>query len=76
MPSPVSQVQSVLDTYTRKLRARIKLQGSRENLSREDSSSIPSEGKRRDILDRIGDAAVRAYKKTTLARVKLEKRDQ
>jgi hypothetical protein len=77
MPSPISQIQSVLDAYTRQLRGkREKEAANMENRRPEDQVSISSEAKRREILSRIGDAAVKAYKKTTIDAQKDNRSDQ
>jgi hypothetical protein len=62
MPLPVGHIQSVLDSYTKHLKTK-RTQDSRNSAGRNnDVVSISSEGKRRELMDRIGDAAVKAYK--------------
>ena len=63
MPVLIHQIQQVLDKYNKQLRTR---SGNSRSKNRSelasDVVSISTEGKRRELLDRIGDDAVRSYK--------------
>ena len=58
MPLSVGQVQTILETYNKMLRTKRAEAG--------DVVTITSEGRRCGLLDRIGDAAVRAYKESAI----------
>ncbi len=59
----INQIQQVLDKYNKQLRSR-SLGESPANQSElaSDVVSISNEGKRRELLERIGDDAVKSYK--------------
>ncbi|MBZ0271643.1 hypothetical protein K8I61_06380 [bacterium] len=64
MPLPVGQVQSVLSSYMKQLRTRGTSEKSGGGSRGPDVVTISLEGKRRELMERIGDAAVRAFRES------------
>ncbi len=68
MPVPIGQIQSVLDLYNKQLKVRKDdkaAAGYSLDLG-QDSVSISREGRRRDIIERIGDDAVKSFKQNSV----------
>ena len=66
MPLSVGQVQTILETYNKMLRTKRAKVGEKGVRVKDDVVTITSEARRRGLLDRIGDAAVKAYKETAI----------
>jgi len=66
MPLSVGQVQTILETYNKMLRTKRAEAGEKGVRVKDDIVTITSEGRRCGLLDRIGDAAVRAYKESAI----------
>ncbi|MCZ7584235.1 MAG: hypothetical protein M5R36_13355 [Deltaproteobacteria bacterium] len=69
MPSPVSQIQSVLARYNRMLRSERNKEPEGGVSRRADTVRISAEGRRQGFMDRIGDAAVKAYRQSAIGPV-------